>query len=86
MINQNVEKIVDVYKSTIWKKGTDELNLKTVKSIAKQVGIKSPSVHKDSADFIYINCECIDPYGGSPEKEVRNVINFCEVLIKKYGA
>ena len=75
------EEAIKRYSAFIYTKQGD-ISLQTLRKIAIAAGLKNPVVRRDCCDDIFIDYECIDPYGEAVE-EVRSAYNFCRWLAKK---
>ena len=74
--------VIEKYKDSIYTQ-EGELSVRALRGIAREAGIESPSVNRDSCGYVYINCECIDPHGESPVQEVNEAYKFC-CWVKKH--
>jgi hypothetical protein len=74
--------VIEKYKDKIYTQN-GERNLRTVKSIAIEAGLIKPNVFRGwTFKFLYINGECVDPYGEA-SKEVETIYNVCCLLKTK---
>ena len=76
-----MEDIAKKYKSKIYTKD-GEINLRTIKSIAKEAGLDNINVWRNEYGT-FINFEVIDPSGYGEEAEVISIYRFCEWLISR---
>ena len=59
-----------------------EISLKILRRVAIAAGLNYPMVHRDCCDDIFINYECIDPYGEAVG-EVGSAYDFCRWLAER---
>jgi hypothetical protein len=70
------------YKDRIYTK-QGEVNMNTLRAIAKEAGLFNAWIYKDHYGFLYINDNPIDVGDINEEQEVISAYNFCSHLVKR---